>query len=393
MTSWRFDQGRLNYFSFDEIKKIAIVLSKLDGTKKPGKGEPDTVRELLAEHTELPFLPQNYYVWRNYGRVFGAQLLATEIDGIIFATDLCKKLASKTELMDSDDYFAHFAKNFYYSSPVFEDYSTSNLQIFPAVAIIKYLISTFIISGKDFISLEEIAKFIIPNNITGTEDLSSFSKLRQKPIPTDCDLRQLRELVQIISQFSFLKWNNPNLYLEVKDKHELYSIEQSLKPVINIRNLNKHKEILQMGNTLSSSTLGKITLRQVESLDEEFTEGKKIRVTHLRSERSMKLKNFYFETIKLPEICRMCEIDTAKKYPWTSHVIELHHLLPLASPIRVENSTTSIKDLVGLCPSCHRATHKYYFNWFKSNKAKDFASYEEANNVYEQAKNLVLKTS
>ena len=369
------------------------MLSKLDGTKKPGKGEPDTVRELLAEHTELPFLPQNYYVWRNYGRVFGAQLLATEIDGIIFATDLCKKLASKTELMDSDDYFAHFAKNFYYSSPVFEDYSTSNLQIFPAVAIIKYLISTFIISGKDFISLEEIAKFIIPNNITGTEDLSSFSKLRQKPIPTDCDLRQLRELVQIISQFSFLKWNNPNLYLEVKDKHELYSIEQSLKPVINIRNLNKHKEILQMGNTLSSSTLGKITLRQVESLDEEFTEGKKIRVTHLRSERSMKLKNFYFETIKLPEICRMCEIDTAKKYPWTSHVIELHHLLPLASPIRVENSTTSIKDLVGLCPSCHRATHKYYFNWFKSNKAKDFASYEEANNVYEQAKNLVLKTS
>ncbi len=393
MTAWRFDQGRLNYFSFDEIRNIAFVLSQLDGTKKPSRGEPDTVRALLAQYTDLPFLPTSYYVWRNYGRVFGAQLLATEIEGFIFATELCKKLASKTELMDSDDYFAHFAKNFYYSSPVFEDYSTSGLQIFPAIAIIKYLISTFINHGKDFISLDEIAQYLIANNITGTEDLAVFAKLTKKSIPANCDLRQLRELVQIISQFSFLKWSSPNLLLEVKDKHELYSIEQSLKPVINIRNLDKHKEILQMGNSLSSNTLGEITLRQVESLDEEFTEGKKIRVTHLRSERSLKLKNFYFETIQHPEVCRMCEIDTVKKYPWTAHVIELHHLLPLASPIRVENNTTSIKDLVGLCPSCHRATHKYYFNWFKSNKVKDFESYEQANNIYIEAKNLVTKSS
>lgn len=392
MTAWRFDQGRLNYFSFDEIKKIALALSKLDGTKKPTKGEPDTVRELLAQHTDLPFLPTSYYVWRNYGRVFGAQLLATEIQGIIFATDLCKKLASQTELMDSDDYFAHFAKNFYYSSPVFENYSTSDLQIFPVVAIIKYLISTFITSGKDFISLEEIAQFIISNNITGTEDLSSFSKLQKKPIPVNCDLRQLRELVQIISQFSFLKWNSPNLYLEVKNKRELYSIEQSLKPVINIRDLNKNKAIFQMGSRLFSNTLGNITLRQVESLDEEFTEGKKIRITHLRSERSIKLKALYFEAIRHPQVCCMCEIDTVKKYPWTPHVIELHHLLPLASPIRVENSTTSIKDLVGLCPSCHRATHKYYSNWFRKNSVKDFGSYQEAASVYEEAKNLVSKT-
>ena len=86
----------------------------------------------------------------------------------------------------------------------------------------------------------------------------------------------------------------------------------------------------------------------------------------------------------------MCYVDTAIRYPWADHVIELHHLLPLASPVRVGNQTTSLKDLVGLCPSCHRATHKFYSKWFKENKVKDFASHEQAINVYNDIKKQIV---
>lgn len=393
MAIWRFDQGRLHYFQFDEIKKIAAALFLLDGTKKPGTKDPDTIRQVLAENTSLPFSSGTNKVWRNFGRVFEIQLLATVNKDIILVTDLCKKLASSENEMDSDDYFSHFSKNFYYSSPIFEDYSNTSKQVFPAVIIIKYLISNYLTSAKDFISINDIVQYLVFSQLTGQENLTEYSNLSKKNTPSNFDPRQLRELVIFLSQFSFLKWSAPNLYLEIKDKTELHKIEKSIAPTLQIRSKNRSDEILKMGGNISNDKTGIITLQYLESIDEEFTEGQKIRVMHLRSERSSKLKSIYFKKIQQPQICRMCDMDTLKKYPWTPHVIELHHLLPLASPIRFEKKTTSVKDLVGLCPSCHRATHKYYFNWFKVNKVKDFGSYEEANNVYEEAKNLVSKIS
>jgi hypothetical protein len=392
MLAWRFDQGRLDYFQVDEIKRIACALAEMDGMGKPGKGDPDTIRAILSKYSTLQFKPADYYVWRNYGRVFECMMLATVIKGHILVTDLCRKIASSPDDMDSDDYLAHFARNFYYSSPIFEDYSHVGPQVFPAVAIIKYLISEYIVRGKNYITVDEIGSHLIANNVTGIEDLGHFAGLKKKALLAGTDLRQVRELVKVVSQFSFLKWDDPNLYLEVSNKEELYAIEKSLKPVLNIRKENAGEEILQMGQVLSASSLGTLTLHHIESIEEEFTEGKKVRVTHLRSERSSKLKGLYFAKTKRPELCRMCEIDTAKKYPWTSHVIELHHLLPLASPVRVEQGTTSIKDLVGLCPSCHRATHRYYSGWFKKNHVKDFRNYDEAVTVYEEAKSKVVES-
>ena len=390
MAQWRFDQGRLEYFQVDEIRNIAGALAELDGTRKPVKDDKDHVRKVLLEYTALPFAPSSYYVWRNYGRVFECQLLATEISGVICATDLCKKIAAQPDDFDSDDYLAHFSRNFYYSSPIFVDYAAGPPQVFPAVAIIKYLISEFLTKGKYKITVDEIVQRLMYNNVTGTESLNKYTALPKKPIPPNSDLRQIRELVIFISQFSFLKWDAPNLYLEVTDPDELYAIENSLKPVQNVRNPDNGLEILQMGSLATSQTMGGLTLSKVVSLDEDFTEGQKIRVTHLRSERSAKLKSLYFAHIPAPHKCRMCSMDTVARYPWTDHVIELHHLLPLCSPVRVEKGTTSVKDIVGLCPSCHRATHKYYSYWFKKNTLKDFRSYAEAAGVYNEAKSKIV---
>lgn len=391
MMEWRFDQGRLDYFQFDELKKIARALASIDGIKKPVSGEPDTIRKVLAQYSSLPFAPSNYFVWRNYGRVFECLLLATEVKGHILATDLCKKLAAEPDDMDSDDFLAHFVRNFYYSSPIFQGYSPTDPQVFPCVAIIKFLISEYLVKGKNYVNIDEIGGYLIANKVTGLEDIGFYSTLKKRSLSASVDLRQVRELVKFISQFSFLKWNNPAIYLEVANKQELHAIEQRLKPVLNIREKIPGVEILQMGKGFAINAISALTLSQIESAEEvEFTEGRKVRVTHLRSERSSKLKELYFAHTNQPEYCRMCDLDTAKKYPWTPFVIELHHLLPLASPVRVEKGTTSVKDLVGLCPTCHRATHSYYSKWFKTKGVKDFRSYAEAIDVYKEAKSQVV---
>jgi len=67
-------------------------------------------------------------------------------------------------------------------------------------------------------------------------------------------------------------------------------------------------------------------------------------------------------------------------------------LLPLCSPVRVDNGKTSIKDIAGVCPTCHRATHKFYSKWLKTSGLKDFQNYEEARHVYDQAKQEIVLT-
>lgn len=93
---WRWDQGRLQYFRYENIVKLAAVLESLDGVAL-GNG-PDLLRAPLASATELPFLPVRYKVWRNYARVFECALLATRVDGRLAATDLCRKMARRPSL-------------------------------------------------------------------------------------------------------------------------------------------------------------------------------------------------------------------------------------------------------------------------------------------------------
>lgn len=387
MTIWRFDQGRLDYFQFDEIKHIACALTAVDGILKPNI-EHDFLRDSLGSFSARPFAPAHYTVWRNYKRVFGCQLLATEIAGKIVCTELCKLLAKAGEDIDIDDYMAHFVTHFYYPSPMFEGYTNIGPQTYPAIAVLKLLISQFLLTGKNFISIEDIGQKLIANGITGIEPLAYYSTLTSKPV--NVDMRQPRELVRFISQFSFLKWNNPNLYLEVASKDEALQIGDLLVPHMSTRNSDAGAEILNLGSHLVGTDLGDLTISQVNVMDSEFTEGSKIRARHLRTERSAKLKEFYFANISNPHFCNMCDMDTLKQYPWALRLVEIHHLLPLSSPVRVEGGTTSIKDVVGLCPTCHRATHKYYSKWLSENKQKDFGSYTEAINVYEEVKHQII---
>jgi hypothetical protein len=78
------------------------------------------------------------------------------------------------------------------------------------------------------------------------------------------------------------------------------------------------------------------------------------------------------------------------RYPWTGNLLEVHHILPLSSPVRFEAGKTSIKDLVALCPNCHRATHDFYRKWLQSKAEDDFSDYDEARGAYKLAKHEVV---
>jgi hypothetical protein len=65
----------------------------------------------------------------------------------------------------------------------------------------------------------------------------------------------------------------------------------------------------------------------------------------------------------------------------------------------VEGRSTTFDDLVPVCPSCHRAVHRFYDNWLDSNNRKDFISGGEAKSVYQELKsqftglnNMIVKS-
>lgn len=381
---WRFDQGRLEYFEFDEIKRLAQGLLAIDGRPKPALSD-DYLRQSLKKFSARPFFPIDYTVWRNYKRVFACALLATEIERNIVCTEICKSLAS--DKIDADDYFAHFARNFYYPSPIFEGFDPLAVQIFPISAILKLILAKFTKSNKNFVTISEIGSYLIANSVTGLEPITFYETLRPKTYKQD--VRQVRELVRFISQFSFLKWESPNLFFDTVDRSAMLEIIEKLAPTPSARPEDAGLALLLMGQNYQSTEMSHYTIERAELVDMEFTEGDRVRVTHVRAERSSKLKEFYFKYTDFPQVCKMCSLDTKSKYPWTERIIEVHHLLPLSSPVRVENKRTSLNDVVGLCPTCHRATHKYYSTWLRSMKRKDFKSYQEAHSVFEEAKDRV----
>ena len=118
--------------------------------------------------------------------------------------------------------------------------------------------------------------------------------------------------------------------------------------------------------------------------DIEFIEGNRKRVEHFRVERSGLLRKYYRQVNPQP-VCCACGADMSQRYPWTEYMLDIHHLLPLSSTVAISTRGTSLNDIVGLCPSCHRAIHVYYRYWLKKNNQADFISKQEAHDVFIQA--------
>lgn len=385
---WRWDQGRLQYFSLDRIRSIAGCIVELEGV--PLNADPDPLRSILPAVVGLPFAPVNYRVWRNYARVFKVLGLASKIDGRLCATSLCRRLVeTEDEFLTYDAYLQFLARAFYYPSPAFEGYNIDEPQSYPFCAILKYLIANAYNSGNPSLNGEGVFSYLIGNNVSGLEEISSYANLRSSGVTGRGDqLRQVREMLIFISQLSFLSWINGRLFIDINALSGLSAaqIDRLVSPFQGVRRENSESEIQRMFDISPDQESSLDIDEPVAPEDQIFTEGKKVRVSHLRTERNRKVIKHYFEHADNPKLCDVCQVEVVGRYPWLDNLIEVHHILPLSSPLHVDRAGTSLDDLVGLCPNCHRATHSFYRIELSGLNLSDFESEEHAKETYYRVK-------
>lgn len=382
---WRWDQGRLLYFQFDILKEIATALVKFDNADI-STCEP-LFRNTLVSDTGMPFLPEHYTIKRNYSRVFQCSFLANFIGNKIVVTDICRDLANDDGSIKSvDDYLFNYIPKFRFPFPAFYNYNSTEERIYPFCAIIKFLIARQESGLEAKISLDEIFAYIIGNNCTGFEDIDYYKKLQPVAYQfSDTERRQLREMVIFISQLSVLKVYNGYLYLDdINENAKKEMLTQFLKPENRFPKAERVEEFFEMTSIAKKIIVPTFEVFTADPADIEFIEGNRKRVEHFRVERSGLLRKYYRQVNPTP-VCCACGADMNTRYPWTEYMLDIHHLLPLSSSIAISSRGTSLADIVGLCPSCHRAVHMYYRKWLKANVQSDFRSKQEAHDVFLQA--------
>ena len=347
----------------------------------------DLFRQTLVNDTSMPFLPLHYTIKRNYSRVFQCSFLAKFVGNKLVVTDICRDLAnSDGKIKSVNDYLFNHIRKFRFPFPAFDNYNATDQRVYPFCAILKYLIAQRELGEEAKLSLDDIFNYIIGNNCTGFEDIEHYKAL--VPVTykhTDTERRQLREMVIFISQLSVLKVYDGFLYLdEISDsaKNEMLTI--FLIPENRSAKIDRTEEFLEMASFCNRIIVPTFEMLTSDPSDIEFIEGNRKRVEHFRVERSGLLRKHYKQVNPNP-VCCACGADMSKCYPWTDYMLDIHHLLPLSSAMAISKSGTSLTDIVGLRPSCHRAVHMYYHKWLKENDQADFKSKQEAHDVFVQA--------
>ena len=382
---WRWDQGRLLYFQYDVLREIAKVLVKFDQmdiSKCEG-----LFRRTLQEQTGMPFYPESYTIKRNYSRVFQCAFLASFLGNKLSVTDFCRDIAEENgRIRNVDDFLLNYISRFRYPFPAFDHYNVVEKRVYPFCAIIKYLFAQKEMGQEEKMSLDDVFNIIISNNCTGMEEINFYKNLKKKDCSFgDVEKRQLREMVIYISQLSFLKVYKGCLYLDsIEENVKADLVKKFLSPKERMPKENRFEEFGEMTSLENGFYVPKFENLFIQSDEIRFFEGNRKRVEHFRIERSGLLRKYYKENNPIP-ICCACGINIKKRYPWTEYMLDIHHLLPLSSSISITSRGTSLNDIVGLCPTCHRAIHSYYRKWLTDNQKEDFESKKEAHEVYMQA--------
>ncbi|MBQ8698551.1 MAG: HNH endonuclease [Schwartzia sp.] len=382
---WRWDQGRLAYFQYENIRSTAKVLQSLDGIDLGTKD--DFLRHPLEKNTGLPFAPTHYKVWRNYSRVFQCAMLATSFERRLIVTELCNNLAGNNPF-SPDEYLNFVFSRFQYPYPAFDGYNPNIGQVFPFVAILKFLISR----GERPVSLENVFSYVIGNECTGLEEPSYYRGLQKTSrTPMGDEERQVREMLVFMGQTSYVRWFDGNLYLDTNDYDAVLS---ATVPFISPnREQEPNKEFLRLASLKNCMEMQNLDIRLRDRAVSEFAvkEGRKAFASHQKIERSPLLRSHFFKLHPVL-VCDACGMRPAEKYPWLfdANILELHHILPLSATLNSNGTTTTLDDLRPLCPTCHRSIHIFYKNKLASWGIADFSSKMMAHDAYELAKREIV---
>ncbi|MBS1766241.1 MAG: HNH endonuclease [Acidobacteria bacterium] len=385
---WRWDQGHLKYFQFDAIRQIASFVQNYDFRTAD--------RPLLLAETGLDFAaPATHSPWRNYSRTLKLCLLVSENHGQAIPTPVAQIL-STDGAVTCDEYFHFLASSFTSPSPAFRGWNNQEVFRYPLLFSLKYLLAKTAINAGSMATLDEILGAYQISGFTGDEGDEEFISLMGRTAEfeaashgSDSPLRrQSCESLWVLAQISYLYIKSGLIFVSL-EKEDAREIFQELAPILGPHDQDPNNEIRRISDLFrdgSTSISFEYPHTIVDDLTQSgFTEGGKIKKTHTIIERNAGLRQHYFNEHPTA-VCDVCSVNTALSYPWAERILDLHHLLPLSSGTRVENDGTSFSDLRPVCPSCHRAIHRFYDKWLTGKSLKDFRNATEAFSVYTNMK-------
>ncbi len=385
---WQWDQGHLPYFQFDALRQIAAYVLQNDF-------KIATRAELLAA-TGLNFAgPPTHNPWRQYSRVLKRCLLVSEVNDVAVPTPVAV-LLSQPGVVTCDEYFHFLIRCYTEPSPAAQNWSPNAQFRFPLLFALKYVLTKVSINQDFVASLDEMIGAYRVSGFDGSETDIDFVGIVNAQADYDTAgknspenlRRQARESLKVIAQISYLHTRGNNMFVSLNpaDAHEIF---HDLTPILGPTAATREGEIqrlavlFQDGFTDISFDYPNTVIEEV--VESGFQEGNKVKKTHLTIERNSGLRREFF-LLRPTSVCDVCAMDTHLSYPWTVRVIDLHHLLPLSSGTRVEVTGTTLDDLVPVCPSCHRAIHRFYDNWLRDAHKEDFVDGNEAKATYDEMK-------
>lgn len=379
---WRWDQGHVSYFDFETVRRIAKFVVANDFRKAS--------RPILLEATGRDFAaPLDYTPWRNYGRTLKVCLLVSEDGKAAQPTAVAEVLA--TDTATSDEYLHFLARATTEPSPAFENYDANATMRFPLLFALKYLLAKRSSNIGQSASINEIISAFEDSHFIGDEDQAAFLGLVSSPVSRSYGdkARQSRESLRILSQISYLHTNGRVLYVSLDIEDATYIFEEldaiGGNPLTD-RNaeIQRRAALFRGGSDMDALSYTGTVINEV--VEAGFKEGGKLKKTHVVIERNSQVRNAFFKA-NPTSACDLCSMDTNATYPWSSRVLDLHHLLPLASGRRTDGTKGTIfTDLVPVCPSCHRGIHRFYDKWLSDNVRRDFETADEARAVYQSVK-------
>lgn len=385
---WRWEQGRLEYFQFDELRKIAKFASRSNLRQ--------ATRADLRSAVGLPFYPTDYVPWRNYGRLYQIAMIAIPKGHQDSEPTMLGSLMAQDGKITTDEYLHFLATATSDPTPALSNWDhTADLR-YPLLFVLRFLLARAT-QGIVTTSISQIVGAYETSGFVGDEGQMDFLSIINTRIVPRSRHRQANESIKVLAQLSYLTatTNSVSVSLAVEDANDLFC---DLQPIKGNPLKDRAKEIARRADLYPSasaelsfdypaSVVSDVSEAGFDSNEgtQVFNEGTRVRRTHLTIERNQMIRRRYFEENPSPE-CDLCGMNTHEHYPWTLRLLEVHHLLPLCSGARTSNDGTVLEDLVANCPTCHRAVHRFYDHWLDTKSQVDFADADEAKHAYEEAK-------
>jgi len=380
---WSWDQGRLPYFNFENLRLIAKASLNVDLKTSSHKELTDIVG--------LPFSPvrDDYAPWRNYQRIFKLMRLVTVQNGVAVPTPVATMLA-KSGVVTSDEFISYIIRSHTDPNPALSNWSPDTPLRWPLLFSLKYLLACHKIFPEHICTLNEVISAYQHSGFLGNESEESFATLLSNgplganTLPTSDKVRQARESLKFMAQLSYLMMPNRSQVQVNLLPEQSADVFRDCTPVDVGVHTDPTQQILSLAEAFgegANDEFGFLETEQDVVIQSGFVEGTKVQKTHLVIERNRSLRTEFFKR-NPTSTCDVCKLKTKKTYHWTKGVLDVHHILPLSSGVEIDKDGTRFDDLRPLCPTCHRATHSFYSVWLKNENKRDFLSREEAVAVY-----------